>query len=183
MAADNTTAIPAGAALNATVDNGEQPFFSVLITPHRSLSHSGFVILMLLFGGISFTTGIMFLMMGAWPIFGFFGLDVLVFYLAFRFNNRAAAAYEQVTVSATELKVRQVSHRGRVREWTLNPLWVRLEKIVHQDFGIERLLLVSRGHSLPIASYLGPEEKASFAKALGEALGEARRGPTRTAIH
>jgi uncharacterized membrane protein len=140
------------------------------------------MILMLLFGGVSFTTGIMFLMIGAWPVFAFFGLDVLVFYFAFRLNNRAAAAYEQVTVSATEIKVRQVSHRGRVREWTLNPLWVRLEKIVHEDFGIERLLLVSRGRSLPIAGYLGPDEKASFAKALGEALGEARRGPTRTVL-
>jgi uncharacterized membrane protein len=181
MAADNTTAIPATAP--TMVDNGEQPFFSALITPHRSLGHTGFLVLMLLFGGVSFITGVMFLLIGAWPVFGFFGLDVLVFYLAFRLNNRAAAAYEQVTVSAAELKVRQVTHRGRVREWTLNPLWVRLEKIEHEEYGIERLLLVTGGRSLPIAGYLGPAEKASFAKALSEALGEARRGPTRTIIN
>jgi uncharacterized membrane protein len=76
--------------------------------------------------------------------------------------------------------VRQVSHRGRVREWTLNPVWVKLDRIVHEEFGIERLFLVSRGRQLPIAASLGPHEKASFALALSNAIGEAKRGPTRT---
>ena len=78
--------------------------------------------------------------------------------------------------------MRKVSHRGGVREWTLNPLWVRLERIVHEEFGIERLFLVSRGQRLTIAGFLGPAEKASFAHALSDALGEAKRGPTRTVI-
>jgi len=39
---------------------------------------------------------------------------------------------------------------------------------------------VSRGARLPIGSFLGPDEKASFARALSAALGEARRGPTQT---
>ena len=89
-------------------------------------------------------------------------------YWAFRANFRAARAYEEVTVTASELTVRQVSHRGRVREWTLNPLWVRLDRIVHEEFGIERLFLVSRGRRLPIAGFLGPDEKASFASALSQ---------------
>ena len=42
-------------------------------------------------------------------------------------------------------------------------------------------LLADRGRRVPIAGFLGPGEKASFAKALANALGEARRGPTRTA--
>jgi uncharacterized membrane protein len=61
-------------------------------------------------------------------------------------------------------------------------LWVRLEKVVHEEFGIERLFLVSRGRELTIAGFLGPAEKASFAKALGAALGEAKRGPIRTVL-
>ena len=78
--------------------------------------------------------------------------------------------------------MRKVSHRGGVREWTLNPLWVRLERIVHEEFGIERLFLVSHGRRLTIAGALGPDEKASFARALSNALGEAKRGPTRTVL-
>jgi len=76
--------------------------------------------------------------------------------------------------------VRKVNHRGGVREWTLNPLWVRLERVMHEEFGIERLFLVSHGRRLPIAGFLGAQEKASFAHALSAALGEAKRGPTRT---
>jgi uncharacterized membrane protein len=123
-----------------------------------------------------------FLLMGAWPVFGFFGLDVLLIYLAFRANYRAAMAFEQVSVTPTELRVRKVTHRGRVSEWTLNPLWVRLEREVHEEFGIERLFLVSRGRKLPIATFLPPNEKETFAAALAVALGEARRGPLRTVI-
>jgi uncharacterized membrane protein len=158
----------------------EPEIFSAVITPHRSLTPRGFLILMLCLGALSFVSGIVFVSIGAWPVFGFFGLDVLLVYFAFRANFRAARAYEQVTVTPSELTVRKVSHRGGVREWTLNPLWVRLERIVHEEFGIERLFLVSRGQRLTIAGFLGPAEKASFAAALAHALGEAKRGPTRT---
>ena len=43
-----------------------------------------------------------------------------------------------------------------------------------------RLFLVSQGRKLAIAGFLGPAEKESFAKALADAIGEAKRGPTRS---
>jgi uncharacterized membrane protein len=158
----------------------EPTIFSAVLTPHRSLGPAGFLIFMLVLGGMSFVTGMVFLLLGAWPVFGFFGLDVLLVYWAFRINYRSATAYEQVTVTASELTVRKVSHHGRIRQWTMNPVWVRLDRDQHEEFGIERLFLVSRGRKLAIASFLGPQEKASFAHALAAALGEAKRGPTRT---
>jgi uncharacterized membrane protein len=161
-------------------DDLEPTIFSATLTPHRSLGRVGFLVLMLLFGGVSFSTGVLFLLLGAWPVFGFFGLDVLLLYWAFRLNYRHAEAYEQVTVTPSMLKVRKVSHLGRAREWVLNPLWVQLDKVELEEFGIDRLFLVARGKKLTIASFLGPDEKASFAKELANALSEARRGPTRT---
>jgi uncharacterized membrane protein len=169
-----------------TADNAddlEPTIFSVVITPHRSLGSVGFLVVMAAFGGASFISGMAFLMMGAWPVFGFFGLDVLLLYWAFRINYRRAAAYEEVKVTPTTLTVRKVSHRGIAREWVLNPLWVRLEKVAHEEFGIERLFLVTRGKQLTIASFLGPDEKAEFAQALGNAISEAKRGPTRTVLN
>ena len=160
----------------------EPTIFSATITPHRSLGRLGFLLLMLVFGGISFVAGMLFLIAGAWPVFGFFGLDVLLIYLAFRVSYRSARAYEQVTVTPSELKVRKVSHRGQVAEWTLNPLWTRLDQQVHAEYGIERLFLVTRGRRLAIANALGPAEKEDFAAALGAALGEAKRGPIRTVL-
>lgn len=160
----------------------EPTIFSAVITPQRSLGNAGFLVLMIAFGAVSFVAGIAFLLMGAWPVFGFFGIDVVLLYWAFRLNYRSAGAYEEVKVTPSRLTVRKVSHRGRVREWALNPLWVRLDKVVQEEFGIERLLLVSRGKNLTVASFLGPDEKEGFARALGNAILEAKRGLTRTAI-
>ncbi len=160
----------------------EPEIFSAIITPHRSLSSTGFLIFMLCIGAVSFASGVVFLLIGAWPVFGFLGLDVLLVYCAFRANYRSARAYEEVKVTATELTVRKVSHHGGVRQWMVNPVWVKLDRIVHEEFGVERLFLVSHGRRLPIAGFLSPGEKASFAQALSAALGEARRGPTRTVI-
>lgn len=158
----------------------ESPLFSATITPHRSLGRKGFVIVMCAVGGISFIAGMVFLIAGAWPVFGFFGLDVLLIYWAFKVNYRAARAYETVTVTSSELIVRQVSHRGHKTEMVFNPLWVRLEREADPEFNAGKLYLVSRERKFPIAGYLSPKEKDTFASALRAALHEARRGPTRT---
>ncbi len=168
-----------------TQDNAPHPeptLFSAIITPHRSLSRAGFLLVMLLIGGVSFVGGAVFFLVGAWPVVGFLGLDVLLVYLAFRANYRAAAAYEQVTVTPSELRLKRVSHRGEAREWTMNPVWTRLERETHNEFGLMRLFLVSRGLRLVVAGFLSPSERESFAHALSAALAEAKRGPTRTAF-
>jgi len=152
--------------------------FSALLTPHRSLNRTGFLVLMGFLCAISFAAGLAFLLMGAWPVFGFFGLDVLAIYWAFRINFRHARASEEITVTPSELRVRRTSHRGHMVEWVLNPLWVRLDQKGDAEFGIERLYLVSRGRRVSIGSFLGADEKASFAKALLAALQAAKRGPT-----
>ena len=156
----------------------EPKLFSALLTPHRSLNRTGFVVLMTFLSTVSFAAGVAFWLMGAWPIFGFFGLDVLVIYWAFTINFRHARATEEISVTPSELRVRRVSHRGHVVEWVLNPLWVRLDQKTHAEFGIERLYLVSKGRRVSIGNFLGAEEKASFARALTAALQAARRGPT-----
>ena len=156
--------------------DAEPTLFSALLTPHRSLNRTGFLLLMGFISGISFIAGLVFLSMGAWPVLGFFGLDVLAIYLAFRVNFHRAAAYEEIAVTPSSLHVRRVTHLGAVSEWTFNPLWVRLDIEESEEFGVERLALVSRGRSLGIASFLGPDEKLSFSKALSAALATARRG-------
>ena len=156
----------------------EPELFSALLTPHRSLNRTGFLVLMAFLSAVSFAAGLAFLLMGAWPVFGFFGLDVLVIYWAFRVNFRNAKASEEISVTPSELRVRRVSHRGHVVEWVLNPLWVQLDQKAHPEFGIERLYLVSKGRRVSVARFLGPDEKVSFAKALTAALQTAKRGPT-----
>ena len=160
----------------------EPTLFSAIITPHRSLSGAGFLLVMALVGTLSFIGGMFFFLLGAWPVVGFLGLDVLLVYWAFRASYRTAAAFEEVTVTASELRVRRVSHRGHVAEWTLNPVWTQLQREKHEEFGLLRLFLVSRGRRLAVAGFLSPREKESFATALAAALSEAKRGPTRATV-
>jgi uncharacterized membrane protein len=152
--------------------------FSALLTPHRSLNRTGFLVVMAFVSVVSFTAGLAFLLMGAWPVLGFFGLDLLAIYWAFRINFRRAKASEEILVTPSELRLRRISHRGHVMEFVLNPLWVRLDRKIQAEYGIEKLYLVSKGRHIAIAGFLSPEEKASFANALAAALQTARRGPT-----
>ena len=109
-------------------DQPQPELFSALLTPHRSLNRTGFLVLMAFLTVVSFAAGVAFLLMGAWPVFGFFGLDVLAIYWAFRINFRRARASEEIRVTPSELRVRRISHRGHVVEFVLNPLWVRLDQ-------------------------------------------------------
>src|SRR5436190_20720805 len=113
-------------------DPQPQPeLFSALLTPHRSLNRAGFLALMMFVSASSFAAGLAFLMMGAWPVLGFFGLDVLAIYWAFRINFRRARASEEIRVTRSELRVRRISHRGGVVDYVLNPLWVQRDRRTH----------------------------------------------------
>ena len=158
----------------------EPTLFAADVTPHRSLGGAGFLAVMLALGGASLVLGVIFLIAGAWPVAGFLGLDVVLVYAAFHVNFRRAAEHEQVLVTPSALNVRRISHKGEFAEFTLNPLWVKLHREVDPDFGTQELVLVSQGRRHPIAQCLSPEEKDSFADALSAAIGEAKRGPTRT---
>ena len=160
-------------------DNTEPTLFSAIITPHRSLSATSFMVVMALVGVVSFAGGLFFFILGAWPVVGFLGLDVLLIYWAFQANYRSAAAFEQVTVTPSELRLRRVTHRGEVSEWTLNPVWTNLDRETHEEFGLLHLFLVSQGRKLSVAGFLSPPERESFADALSSALNAAKRGPNR----
>lgn len=151
--------------------------FEARLVPHRSLDRRGMYVVLASVGTATSLLSVPFFLMGAWPVIGFLGLDVLLLWLAFRANFRAARAYEDVTLTPVELEIAKVSPRGARREWRFNPLWVRLERVELEEFGIRELLLASRGHRLEIASFLGPAAKADFARDFSAALAEARRGP------
>src|SRR5438128_12420810 len=96
------------------IHGAEPTLFSAMLTPHRSLGGVGFLVLMGVISLVSFLGGVVFYIVGAWPVGGFFGLDAVLIHWAFRVNYRAAAADEDVTVTPSELRVKQESYRGEV---------------------------------------------------------------------
>ena len=154
----------------------DEPFFKALLTPHRSLGRTGFMLLM---GALLFSwavIGVIFLSHGAWPVFGYFGLDVIGLYIAFRLNYRAARAREEVSVSRTSLDIHKVAPSGRTEDYRFNPFWARFSVSRHSEIGITRMSVEGQGQNVPIGGFLNPDDRESFATAFGRALATAMAG-------
>lgn len=153
----------------------DQPVFSAIIRPHRSLGPQGFRIVMALLCLVSIVASLPFVIMGFWPIVGFFGLDFLGLYLAFRINYRQGQSFEILELTPIRLLLQKVSPRGEVREWRFNPLWTRLDRKVDDEYGVQELALTSRGQYVVIAYDLSPPERESLAETFGRALSDVKR--------
>jgi len=147
--------------------------FRVVLHQHRSLSPTGFLILMTAIGGVSFVTGIVFLAMGAWPVFGFFGLDVALIYLAFKLNYRSGRLYETVELSPEMLTVTRVHPSGKRESFDFNPYWVRV-LLAQQPDGRNDLRLASHGREFSFGRFLTDDERRDFSDALSIAISQAR---------
>lgn len=149
--------------------------FRAVLYPHRSLGPTGFLVLMLAVGGVSFVTGMVFLLMGAWPVMGFFGLDVALIYGAFRLNYRAGRMYETVELTPETLVVTRVHPSGRQESFDFNPYWVRV-RLAPTPQGRTDLRLTSHGREFAFARFLTEEERREFSNTLSGALAQARAG-------
>jgi uncharacterized membrane protein len=159
--------------------SADPPLFAARLTPHRSLDAAGRGRLVAVFALVSALVSLPFVLRGAWPVVGFYGFDVFALWLALRLNARGARAYEDVVVTAYEVRLAQVSARGDRRDWRFAALWSRLRRAADEEFGLLRLYVEHRGRSVEIARVLGPDEKRTFADALQEALNRAQRGDRR----
>ena len=151
--------------------------FSGILYPHRSLSPSGFVVLMSLIGLFCFITGLIFFLVGAWPVIGFLGIDVALIYFAFRLNYKRANMYETIELNEDSLIVRRIGPGKYFKEWTFQPYWLKIE-IEEMPHHKNALRLSSHGRSLVIGSFLGLEERRDLAHALESALRKARAAPS-----
>jgi uncharacterized membrane protein len=143
--------------------------FERVLLPYRSLPPRGFNLLMLVLAGISIAVGTLFVSLGAWPVCGFFGLDVGLVYLAFRLSYRSARQRETLRLADDELTVERVGIRGERRFWRFQPFWVRVVYEERQDDS-NRLALASHGQSLPIGTFLPAPVRREVAANLRDAL-------------
>ncbi len=150
--------------------------FDAVLEPHRSLNPQGFLILMAAVVVVSFAAGMMFIMIGAWPVFAFFALDVVLIYLAFRINYHGAKMYETVRLTEEKLTVVRVSASGRVQKWSFQPYWLKIN-IDETPGRTSKLVLTSHGKSLAIGSFLTPSERLDLARALELELLRLREPP------
>lgn len=155
-------------------------FFERILLPHRSLPPRGFQLLMLILGLISLAVGIAFVSIGAWPVTGFFGLDVALVYIAFRINYRQGRLREILRLAADTFTVERISVYGNRRVWQFQPFWVRVV-LDERDTDRNRLFVASHGRFLPVGDFLAPPARRELAAMIREALARWRAalGPDR----
>jgi uncharacterized membrane protein len=144
-------------------------WFDAVLTPYRSLPPAGFGILMACLAVVSFIAGMSFVLRGAWPVFGFFGLDVGLVYLAFKLNYRAGRMAETIRLDSKALTIARRYPTGQVKFWSFEPYW--LQVLMLGPSGRDpALVLRSHGRDLVIASFLTVPERQEVAAALHDAL-------------
>lgn len=153
------------------MDASNSKAWQATLTPHRSLTQGGFLAIMVLVVLVNLVVGGLFMAIGAWPVAGFAGLDVLIIWWAFRANFADARQMEQISITEHELvldRLRQDKPREQhrfVRRWVR----VELEEDREREL-IGRLLLISGATRMQIGAFLAPEERKTLATALKSAL-------------
>jgi uncharacterized membrane protein len=151
----------------------ETPIFQAEVVPHRSLSPRGMSWLLAV---VAFMVGVnatVFVLLGAWPVAGFSGVELLLATVLFRLNVRAGKASEFLTLTHAGLHIERVDPDGTRRATLLTPAWLKLS-LEERPGRAPLLVAIERRRQVEIARDLGEDEKRSLAAALSEALDRLR---------
>ena len=149
-------------------------YMDAVLRPNQSLSQRGFAIVMAIVGGVSFLTGIAFISMGAIPVIGFFGLDALAFYFAFRMSFRQQREETRIVVTAEELRITHKGANGSEKSATVPSAFARIE--LDEPLNANSWLRVEYGQTAyVIGRFLTLPERKSLARATRAALQNAKR--------
>lgn len=153
------------------MDPSNSKAWQATLTPHRSLSREGFVAIMVLVVLVNLVVGGLFMAVGAWPVAGFAGLDVLIIWWAFRANFADARQMERISITEHELVLDRLRQDKPQEQHRFVRRWVRVELEEDRERElIGRLLLISGPTRMQIGEFLAPEERKTLASALKSAL-------------
>jgi len=151
-------------------------FMDAVITPHRSLSRRGFIVLISVMTAINALTAALFLALHAAPIPLFLGLDLIAVFVAFAASRRAARRLERIQVTASEVRVVRESPSGSETVW-LSPTAFTRVALVGEDEDETDLQLRLSDRGVAVGRGLSRSERRDFAVALERAIRRARTGP------
>lgn len=147
--------------------------FDAVLYPNRSLPNAGFIAVMTVILGVYSCAGLYFVNLGAWPVLGFFGLDIVLVWIAFKISYRQGRLRERVQITENEMWVSRITPSGHETRWCLQPAWTRVfidQPVRHES----QVRVTSKGRTLILGAFLSPEERGRFAQALSDALGNTR---------
>jgi len=149
-------------------------FMDAEIRPNRSLSQRGFIILISVITAFNGASAAVFLAMGATLAPMFLGLDLVAIVVAFLTSFAAARQIERVRVTDRAVRVTRETPKWSQVVWESPTAFTRVSVLTDDDQTIDLRLALS-GKEAAVARALSPGERAEFAKALENAIRQARR--------
>ena len=144
--------------------------FDAVLTPNRSLKQLAANVLLGAAGIIFFLGSTIFSLAGAWPISGFFCIEFVVLYLAFRTCSKKLQSKEMISLRPNNLTVERITANGTKSSWHFQPYWLRIT-LRNQNSNQGQLVFSSGGQSVQVGSFLSRNDQISLATALQKALG------------
>jgi uncharacterized membrane protein len=137
--------------------------------PHRSLSSRGLALILCFLGVVSLSVTTMFWFLGAWPIAGFNGGEMLLAAFLLSAHAKSRRAREVLLLTAQDLRILRFDENGGRTERSLPAGWLNV--ILEERPGrVPALYLVTHGRSEEVARVLGEPQKRDLAEALKDAL-------------
>jgi uncharacterized membrane protein len=152
----------------------QSPLFAVLLTPHRSLSPQGIRWVIAFTAVMASIPGLAFFAMGAWPVVGLLGLDIVLLTWALTASFADKDVFEEITLWPDALDIRRVNRKGRETSLSFNPFLVRFSAVRDADERVIALKIETRDGEVEIGKFLTPDDKANFAEMFAPALRRAR---------
>ncbi|MGH1420403.1 MAG: DUF2244 domain-containing protein [Hyphomonas sp.] len=153
----------------------ETIYMDAVLTPNQSLSRRGFLIVMIGLSAISFSTGLAFYSIGALPVAGFFGADLLAMYLAFRWAFRAQKEHTQVKITTHTVHLLHTRKNGSTLSAEMPTAFTRVHLTPPAASpAIPHLHVESGGKSFIIGRFLAEDERLSLSEAMQQAILSAR---------
>jgi uncharacterized membrane protein len=151
-----------------------QPLYmDAVITPHRSLSERGFIVLIAIVTAANCASAAVFVHMGAIYVPFFLGLDLAAVIVAFLASFQAAKQVERVQVTARDVRVTRETPKWSRLVWESPTAFTRVA-VETEDEQTMALKLSLSGREAVVAAALSPRERGEFAVALRQAIAEAR---------
>jgi uncharacterized membrane protein len=151
-----------------------QTYMDAVITPNRSLSERGFIILISVVTLANCASAAVFVHMGAIYVPFFLGIDVAAIVVAFLVSFKAGRRIERVTITARDIVVTHEAPNWTRTVWESPTAFTRVSVLREEDRTVGLRLALS-GREVFVAQALSPRERGEFAKALERAISEARR--------
>jgi uncharacterized membrane protein len=149
------------------------PLFEAELVPHRSLSPRGIYLVLGFLGTVSFSVTLLFWYLGAWPIAGFNGGEMLLAAALLRTHARSRRVRELLSLSEGGLRIVRYDINGGRSEVFLPAGWLNID-LVEKPGRVPGMFLTAPGQREEVARALGEPQKRDFAEALRGALHQLR---------